>query len=81
MQSALAISEAQTDKRLPPRLHYVVSTSEFDDVKTRVAILENREKVTKQDVSKKPTLRRQTEKDDESSTGEDRPTLKHRETD
>ena len=57
-----------------------MSTSEFDDVKTRVAILENRGKITNQDAPKKPTLRRQIENDDESGIGEDRPTLKRRET-
>ena len=71
--------QAQTDKKLPPQLHYVMSTSEFEDVKTRVAILENRGKVTNQDVPKKPTLRRQTETGDESGADEDRPTLKRRE--
>jgi predicted Zn-dependent protease len=78
IESRVAKIQSQTDKKLPPRSHYVVTTSEFDDVKTRVAILENRGKVTTQDAQKKPTLRRQIEKDDDS--GEDRPTLKRRDT-
>lgn len=80
MESRVAKIQAQTDKRLPPLLHYVVSTSEFDDVKTRVAILENRGKITNQDAPKQPTLRRQIENADESGAGENRPTLKRRET-
>ena len=71
--------QAQTDKQLPPRLHYVVSTSEFDDVKTRIAILESRGRVTNQSVEAKPTVA-QSGKDDESRSGEDRPTLTRRET-
>lgn len=70
----------QTGAKLPARLHYIVSTSEFDDVKTRIAVLENRGKIRDEDTANKPTLRRQTEKDDETSNDEDRPTLKARET-
>lgn len=80
IESRVAKLQAQTDKRLPPRLHYVVTTSEFDDVKTRVAILENRGRITTQDAPNKPTLRRQIEKDDGSGADEDRPTLKRRDT-
>jgi beta-barrel assembly-enhancing protease len=57
IESRVAKIHAQTDKKLPPQLHYVMSTSELEDVKTRVAILENRGKVTDQDAPKKPTLR------------------------
>ena len=43
---------------LPPRPEYIVNTSEFNDVKARLAALENRKKVIdKQDIDK-PTLRR-----------------------
>jgi predicted Zn-dependent protease len=80
IENRVAKIQAQTDKKLPPQLHYVVSTSEFDDVKTRIAILENRGKIANHDAPKKPTLRRQIEKDDESGADEDRPTLKRRET-
>ena len=79
IESRVERIQAQTDKKLPPQLHYVMSTSEFEDVKTRVAILENRGRVTNQDVSKKPSLRRQTKTDDDASDGEDRPILKRRE--
>lgn len=78
IETRVAKIQTQADKKLPPRPHYVVTTSEFDDVKTRVAILENRGKVAAPDVQEKPTLRRQSEKDGDS--GEDRPTLKRRDT-
>jgi predicted Zn-dependent protease len=80
IEKRVAKIQDQTDRKLPARLHYVVSTSEFDEVKTRVAILENRGKVRDEDGEKKPTLRRQTERGDPNSTGDDRPTLKRRET-
>ena len=68
---------------LPPREQYIVSTSEFDDVKTRLAAIENRRKITDEKDSGKPSLRRSTA--DSSKTGDkkdkdedDRPTLKRR---
>jgi beta-barrel assembly-enhancing protease len=70
---------------LPARDQYVVSTSEFDDVKTRLAALENRRKIDDTKDSKdKPTLRRTTsaDKDGKDKTSDDdRPTLKRREND
>jgi len=66
---------------LPARPQYLVSTSEFDDVKSRLAVLENRHKVLDEKEGSKPTLRRTSTKD--KSTGsdkndDDRPTLKRR---
>jgi hypothetical protein len=52
-------SQEEMQRILPPRPEYVVSTSEFQDVKARLARLENRRKL--QDDTgdgKKPTLRR-----------------------
>lgn len=70
---------------LPARDQYVVSTSEFDDVKTRLAALENRRKIDdSKDGKDKPTLRRTTtaDKDGKDKTADDdRPTLKRREND
>ncbi len=71
---------------LPNKEQYLVTTSEFDDVKTRLAALENRRKVTDSKDDNKPTLRRtaQTDKDKTSDkdktdkTDDDRPTLKRR---
>jgi hypothetical protein len=57
-----------------------VDTSEFDDVKARLAAIENRRKITDQkDTS--PTLRRTTQGkqgDSKDSGDDDRPTLKRR---
>jgi predicted Zn-dependent protease len=68
---------------LPARAQYMVSTSEFDEVKARLARLENRRKLVDQKDNNKPTLRR-TSTGDKTGTGtdktddSDRPTLKRR---
>lgn len=70
---------------LPARDQYVVSTSEFDDVKTRLARAENRRKFEDEKDSNRPTLRRTTQADkdgkDDKSADDDRPTLKRRDND
>ena len=65
---------------LPPRDTYTLDTSEFQDVKTRLALLENRRKIIDQKDSTKPTLRRTTQSGDPNQTdnGDGRPTLKRR---
>jgi predicted Zn-dependent protease len=68
---------------LPAKDQYMVSTSEFDDVKSRLAALENRRKVKDAKDDSKPTLRRTAAdkpKDDskDGKTDDDRPTLKRR---
>jgi hypothetical protein len=66
---------------LPAKAQYIVSTSEFDDVKSRLAVLENRHKVLEEKEGNKPTLRRtsKTDKTDGSDkSDDDRPTLKRR---
>ncbi len=65
---------------LPPRPQYIVDTSEFDQVKARLAELENHRKLvdTKEN---RPTLRRSQspgDKNDKNDKGDDRPTLKRR---
>ena len=67
---------------LPARAQYVVSTSEFDDVKSRLATIENRHKVIEEKDGSRPSLRR-TSSSDKTSSGsdksdDDRPTLKRR---
>ena len=67
---------------LPARAQYVISTSEFDDVKSRLAVIENRHKVIEEKDGSKPSLRR-TSTSDKTSNGsdksdDDRPTLKRR---
>lgn len=65
---------------LPSREQYIETTSEFNEVKARLAAIENRHKVDDQN-SNKPTLRRtaNTSKDkDGDKKDDDRPTLKRR---
>ena len=68
---------------LPARPQYIVSTSEFDDVKSRLATIENRHKVIEEKDANKPSLRRASTSDktggtDTTSSDDDRPTLKRR---
>lgn len=67
---------------LPARAQYVISTSEFDDVKSRLAVIENRHKVIEEKDGSKPSLRRTSTKDKTSNgsdkSDDDRPTLKRR---
>jgi predicted Zn-dependent protease len=68
---------------LPARAQYVVSTSEFDDVKARLAAIENRHKVLdKKEDRNRPSLRRTSTTDkngsDDKTNDDDRPTLKRR---
>jgi len=67
---------------LPARPQYMVTTSEFDEVKARLAAIENRRKMVDQKDNSKPSLRRTSTSpksgDDGKSTDDDRPTLKRR---
>jgi hypothetical protein len=68
---------------LPAKAQYVVSTSEFDDVKSRLATIENRHKVVDDKSGNKPSLRRASTGDktggtDKTGDDDDRPTLKRR---
>jgi predicted Zn-dependent protease len=73
-------SQEEIAKVLPAKQMYVLDTSEFDDVKTRLARLENKRKLTDDKNDKAPTLRRTTSTDDSKKTSgdDDRPTLKRR---
>ena len=75
-------SQEEIAKILPAKDTYIVDTSEFSQVKTRLASIENKRKVTDDKDSKAPTLRRTSNSDDKSgqtdSKGDDRPTLKRR---
>ncbi len=70
---------------LPPKSEYVVTTSEFDDVKARLARIENKRKLNDGGKGNQPTLRRasSTNSDpnaspDSTQPGNDRPTLQRR---
>ncbi len=69
---------------LPPRAEYVVTTSEFDDVKARLARIENKRKLNDNGKGNQPTLRRASSSPsdpnapDSSQPGNDRPTLQRR---
>jgi predicted Zn-dependent protease len=68
---------------LPPRVEYVATTSEFDDVKARLARIENKRKLN-DGKGNQPTLRRASTSNndpnstDSSQSGNDRPTLQRR---
>ena len=80
----IAKSQEEIAQILPARPQYIVSTSEFDDVKSRLAAIENRHKILdKKDDGKKPSLRRTSAPDkngtdDKTGNDDDRPTLKRR---
>jgi len=76
-------SQEEISKILPARAQYVVTTSEFADVKSRLASVENRRKLVDDKGANKPSLRRtaSTDKSGDKSgdkTDDDRPTLHRR---
>ncbi len=79
----IAHSEDEIATILPAKPDYVVTTSEFDDVKARLARLENKRKINGKGDGNKPTLRRaggsnsDPNKPDTTNT-DDRPTLGRR---
>ncbi len=54
----IAHSEEEIATIMPARPDYIVSTSEFDDVKARLARIENKRKLNDKKDGNKPTLRR-----------------------
>ncbi|MGH9555169.1 MAG: M48 family metallopeptidase [Terriglobales bacterium] len=69
-------TQKEIESVLPGREQYVVTTSEFDDVKARLAALQNRRKVDDNKEGKKPSLRRTSSgdgKDGEGKTEEEEP--------
>jgi predicted Zn-dependent protease len=80
----VAAAQKEMANVLPPRPEYIVNTSEFDQVKSRLASIENKHKVqTDKDNKDRPTLRRQQTSNPPSDTSpnsqqpdDDRPTLK-----
>jgi predicted Zn-dependent protease len=78
-------SQEEIREILPARPEYIEDTSEFDDVKARLAAFENGKKAIPQD-KQGPTLRRTQTADSTTTTepsngGDDRPTLQRRDDD
>ncbi len=74
-------TQEEIRKILPAKSEYIVTTSEFDDVKARLASIENRHKVLDQRDENKPSLRRTSSGSDNpgnNNPDDDRPTLKRR---
>jgi predicted Zn-dependent protease len=78
----IAASQKEIATILPAKAQYIVTTSEFDDVKSRLATIENRHKVIEEKDGSRPSLRRASTTDKTSNgsdkSDDDRPTLKRR---
>jgi len=82
-------SQEEIARILPARDQYTVTTSEFDDVKARLARIENKRRLTDSKDTKKPSLRRastgsgdptspSSQTGDSTTTSDDKPTLHRR---
>ena len=83
-------SQEEIARILPAKDEYTVTTSEFEDVKARLARIENKRRLTDSKDTKKPSLRRASTDPNsqgggqgsgqagDSSSGDDRPTLHRR---
>jgi len=76
----IAKSQEEIATILPARDQYIETTSEFNDIKARLATIENRHKVDDSNNPNKPSLRRgqSTASKDGDKKDDDRPTLKRR---
>jgi hypothetical protein len=77
----IAKSQEEIATILPPRDQYIETTSEFNEIKARLAAIENKHKVDDTNNPNKPSLRRSqtTSKDgSDNKKDDDRPTLKRR---
>jgi beta-barrel assembly-enhancing protease len=71
-------TQSEIVRILPPREAYVISTSDFDEMKSRLAAIENRRQAREQEQNR-PTLRHKTSGDQGNPERDDeRPTLKRR---
>ncbi len=75
-------SEYEIARYLPARPEYIVDTSEFEQVKARLARLENKRRLKNGQDTNKPTLRRVDSTNSNTNSGDDsgsdRPTLQRR---
>jgi predicted Zn-dependent protease len=78
-------SQREIARILPARAEYVVDTSEFQDVKARLARIENKRKLKPGESNKQPTLRRASSSPNangdpgaDNQTSDSRPTLQRR---
>jgi len=80
-------SQEEIARILPARDEYTVTTSEFDDVKARLARIENKRRLTDSKDKNKPSLRRAStgtgdptspSTSDSGSSSDDKPTLHRR---
>lgn len=78
IENRIAKTQSQLQTKLPARSQYVVTRSEFDEVRTRLAMLENRRRVPGEQKEEKPTLRRAPKTVQGPDAEDDRPTLKRR---
>ena len=75
-------SQEEIARILPAKDEYTVTTSEFDDVKTRLARIQNKRRLMDTKDKNKPSLRRASSSDPnakDGDNGDDRPTLHRRE--
>src|SRR5579871_768236 len=80
-QDRIEKSQEEIRKILPAKQQYIVTTSEFEEVKARLAAIENKHKLLDEKDGNKPSLRRTSNTSDKSGdtkSDDDRPTLKRR---
>ena len=69
-EDRVAAAQAELKNVLPARPEYIVDTSEFQQVKSRLASIENRHKIQNdKDNKDRPTLRRATADTPSNGTG------------
>jgi len=73
----IVAAEKEIATILPPKDEYLVTTSEFNDVKARLARIENKRRII-DNRKGRPTLRRASTNPDDSGSGGDQPTLHRR---
>ena len=82
-EDRIKAAQKNIQQLLKARPEYVIDTSEFEDVKARLAMLENHRKLDRKDDNRPTLIRRDSGKIDDNGSGttddsDDRPTLKRR---